>query len=472
MLDSCRDADAVREQRIKAEATLQNRQNDRDRLRRQRDEQELRLQEADARLADARSQWAECLSALGLGEDLAPETVREAFASMENSLAAEASLERAQAEITQHREEIEALRAPLRDILQSTNRTVADNGDWLEALDTCLDDAARMEEAQRERERLELRITEENDACRAANAALDEALAGESALFTLAEAQDAEDFLRKAAALAEQRDIRRRQADLEDTLRLAAGDTPLDVFLESFNGQTQEEQERDSSAARSELADSVAEEQNLAEEVAALAARVENLGHTEKPADLAQQKALLQESMNRTARLWARATLARAVLLQAKRNFEKERQPQVIRLASTLFESMTGGQWHGISTSLENRELHILSASGESVDPDILSRGAQEQAYLALRLAYIQNHAAQASPLPIIMDDVLVNFDPERAQRTARVFVDLCEGRHGPAHQLIYFTCHPHVADMLRETQAGSALFTVENGTISRCGTD
>lgn len=206
--------------------------------------------------------------------------------------------------------------------------------------------------------------------------------------------------------------------------------------------------------------------------MAALAARVENLGHTEKPADLAQQKALLQESMNRTARLWARATLARAVLLQAKRNFEKERQPQVIRLASTLFESITGGQWRGISTSLENRELHILSASGESVDPDILSRGAQEQAYLALRLAYIQNHAAQASPLPIIMDDVLVNFDPERAQRTARVFVDLCEGRHGPAHQLIYFTCHPHVADMLRETQAGSALFTVENGTISRCGTD
>ena len=289
---------------------------------------------------------------------------------------------------------------------------------------------------------------------------------------TLAEAQDAEDFLRKAAALAEQRDIRRRQADLEDTLRLAAGDTPLEDFLESFNGQTQEEQERASSAARSELADSVAEEQNLAEEVAALAARVENLGHTEKPADLAQQKALLQESMNRTARLWARATLARAVLLQAKRNFEKERQPQVIRLASTLFESITGGQWRGISTSLENRELRILSASGESVDPDILSRGAQEQAYLALRLAYIQNHAAQASPLPIIMDDVLVNFDPERAQRTARVFVDLCEGRHGPAHQLIYFTCHPHVADMLRETQAGSALFTVENGTISRCGTD
>ncbi|MCI7567997.1 MAG: AAA family ATPase [Desulfovibrio sp.] len=472
VLDNCRDADAVREQRIKAEAALRNRESDRDRLRRQRDEQDARLQEADARLAEARSQWAECLSSLGLGEELAPETVREAFASMENSLAAEAALERAQAEITQSREEIDALRAPLRDILQSTGTSVADDADWLELLDACLDDAVRTDEARRERERLELRITEENDACRAAKAALDEALAGESALFALAEAQDAEDFLRKAAALAEQRDISRRRADLEDTLRLAAGDTPLEAFLDSFNGQTQEEQERDSSATRNELADSVTEEQNLSEEVAALAARVENLGHTGKPADLAQQKALLQESMNRTARIWARASLARAVLLQAKHNFEKERQPQVLRLASSLFESITGGQWSGISASLESRELHILSASGESVDPDILSRGAQEQAYLALRLAYIQNHAAQATPLPIIMDDVLVNFDPERARRAARAFVDLCEGRHGPAHQLIYFTCHPHVAEMLRETQTGSALFTVENGAISRSCTE
>ena len=57
-------------------------------------------------------------------------------------------------------------------------------------------------------------------------------------------------------------------------------------------------------------------------------------------------------------------------------------------------------------------------------------------------------------------------------RRAARAFVDLCEGRHGPAHQLIYFTCHPHVAEMLRETQTGSALFTVENGAISRSFTE
>lgn len=469
VLECCRDADAVREQRIKAEATLHNRQNERDRLRRQRDEQELRLQEADAHLDDCRSRWTVCLSALGLGSDLAPETVREAFASMENCLAAEAALERAQAEIAQSREEIEALRKPLRDILQAIGTPIAEDADWLELLDTSLDEASRMEEARRERERLDQRITEEDDACRAAGAALEEAQAGEKALFTLAEAQDAEDFLRKAAALAEQRDTRRRQADLEDTLRLAAGDTPLESFLDSFNGQTQEEQEHDSTTTRDALADSVAEEQRLTEEVAALAARVENLGLTEKPADLAQQKALLQESMNRMARNWARAALARAVLLQARHNFEKERQPQVIRLASTLFENITGGQWRGISASLESKELHILSASSASVDPDTLSRGAQEQAYLALRLAYIQNHAVQAAPLPIIMDDILVNFDPERARRAARAFVDLCEGRHGPAHQIFYFTCHPHVAEMLQETQTGSALFAVDNGTISRC---
>ena len=79
--------------------------------------------------------------------------------------------------------------------------------------------------------------------------------------------------------------------------------------------------------------------------------------------------------------------------------------------------------------------------------------------YLALRLAYIQDHAAQAGPLPVIMDEVLVNFDPQRAERTARAFVELTGGGQGKAHQLLYFTCQPHMAEMLRKAEPQAALF-------------
>ena len=112
------------------------------------------------------------------------------------------------------------------------------------------------------------------------------------------------------------------------------------------------------------------------------------------------------------------------------------------------------------------RSLTVLPEQGEPVSPENLSRGAREQAYLALRLAYIANHAAHAAPLPIIMDEVLVNFDPRRAERTARAFVELTGGGQNEAHQLFYFTCQPHMAELLRKAEPHAALFHVENGSI------
>ena len=69
--------------------------------------------------------------------------------------------------------------------------------------------------------------------------------------------------------------------------------------------------------------------------------------------------------------------------------------------------------------------------------------------------------------LPVIMDDVLVNFDPDRALRTAQTFGDLASSQEGsPGHQLLYFTCHPHMADMLRKAVPGVGLYVMERGTI------
>jgi len=41
-------------------------------------------------------------------------------------------------------------------------------------------------------------------------------------------------------------------------------------------------------------------------------------------------------------------------------------------------------------------------------------------------------------PLPIVMDDILVNFDQDRAARAARSIEQLSR-----TCQIIYFTCHP-----------------------------
>ena len=204
----------------------------------------------------------------------------------------------------------------------------------------------------------------------------------------------------------------------------------------------------------------------MGDKVSTLRSGVAALSHNEELAQLQQEAAALEEAMQRMAYDWSRRALARAILEAAKRNFERERQPEVIRLASEIFARITGRRWLGISASLEDKTLNILPAQGEALAPENLSRGAREQAYLALRLAYIKNHASHAVPLPIIMDEVLVNFDPQRAERTARAFVDLTDSGSSKGHQLLYFTCQPHMVDLLRKAEPGATLFCVEQGQI------
>jgi uncharacterized protein YhaN len=75
---------------------------------------------------------------------------------------------------------------------------------------------------------------------------------------------------------------------------------------------------------------------------------------------------------------------------------------------------------------------------------DELSRGTSEQLYLALRFGLIEEFARHGEPLPVVMDDILVNFDADRAARAASAIRDLAS-----RHQVLYFTCHRWTAELL-----------------------
>ncbi|MCH8831671.1 MAG: hypothetical protein IID00_02860 [Chloroflexi bacterium] len=84
--------------------------------------------------------------------------------------------------------------------------------------------------------------------------------------------------------------------------------------------------------------------------------------------------------------------------------------------------------------------------------PSELSQGTREQLYLSLRFGLIREFGEQTVSLPVVVDEVLVNFDPGRARRTAEAFVELSE-----TNQILVFTCHPETVaiftDVAPETQ-------------------
>ena len=88
--------------------------------------------------------------------------------------------------------------------------------------------------------------------------------------------------------------------------------------------------------------------------------------------------------------------------------------------------------------------MRVETEDGEGRFTEELSRGTAEQLYLALRFGPIEEFARHAEPLPVVMDDILVNFDAERAARAADAIRDLAT-----RHQVIYFTCHAPTAELL-----------------------
>jgi len=72
------------------------------------------------------------------------------------------------------------------------------------------------------------------------------------------------------------------------------------------------------------------------------------------------------------------------------------------------------------------------------------------------------HHASPSiEPLPLVMDEVLVNFDPDRARRTAELIADVAQ-----RNQVLLFTCHPETLALFRQVDPEIAVVGLDNGVI------
>ncbi|WP_437913033.1 AAA family ATPase [Sorangium sp. So ce302] len=80
------------------------------------------------------------------------------------------------------------------------------------------------------------------------------------------------------------------------------------------------------------------------------------------------------------------------------------------------------------------------------VDVTGLSDGTRDQLYLALRLASLEHHARTGEPMPLILDDILIHFDDDRARAALAVLGELAG-----TTQVLFFTHHARLCELARE---------------------
>ncbi len=197
-----------------------------------------------------------------------------------------------------------------------------------------------------------------------------------------------------------------------------------------------------------------AERDDLVRQESSLDTQAEALIGEADTSRLRQRLADAEGALGADARRWLVLRTAAELLVQTRAAYEAKHRPAVLSRAETLFVEWTGEEYSGFDRLAESGLVGVVSASdGKSVPLVGLSRGTAEQLYLAMRFALVEHLATQQEPLPLVMDDVLVNFDPERAERVARTIEQVATER-----QVIYLTCHAEVA--LRPTRTSSWVAT------------
>jgi hypothetical protein len=123
---------------------------------------------------------------------------------------------------------------------------------------------------------------------------------------------------------------------------------------------------------------------------------------------------------------------------QANSQLRERFSPALNREASRIFAELTGGTWSELALSKD----FSASISGDGPLPRsalYLSAGTADQLYLAVRLAMCQ---LTLPDCPILLDDVLANFDDARAEKALSYLKEL-----GSQRQILLFSCHQREAD-------------------------
>ena len=450
---------------IELHGEVEQRVRDRTSAEAERDNARLQFAEAKQQLDAVQNEWKERLQGYGLRDTFTPDTVaklQEQVKTGRSHLANVRSWRQRVGAIQEDIDEYIDAVSPLAAVFgvaldRNDPRTVAD------AADRLIDLYSEVE--GKDRDRTDADIDRENAVrqLEARKSAFRKASQEREQLLSSGGAVDGEDFRRRAEFHQQRNDLEAKRIEARGRLqRISGPGEPLNSLtaeLRSADRQTVDAEIRRLEEERAE-ADSTIEK--LSTERGSIQTERNGLMNEEESSALRLQRNVLLEQIQVHAHEWTKLTIARNLLKEARRKFEQERQPGVVRHAQTFFADITQGRYRQVYAPLGQQTITVNDSDGLRKEPSQLSRGAREQLFLSLRFGLIRELGQRTEPLPVVVDEVLVNFDRDRAFRAALAFMELSR-----TNQVLVFTCHPSVVGLFQRaaSEAGEKAPHVEEIT-------
>jgi len=173
-------------------------------------------------------------------------------------------------------------------------------------------------------------------------------------------------------------------------------------------------------------------------------------GAGDEAARCLQEKHTQAEKARVLAGRYARLQVATSLLRLAMARYQEESQGAVLKRAEALFSKLTRGRYEKLRVEFESEGATIRCVRGGEavqVKERVMSDGTLDQLYLALRLASIEQHLTLQEPMPLVLDDIFINFDDGRAQAGIEVLAEFAEKT-----QVLLLTHHGRNLELARKT--------------------
>ncbi|MEM8666402.1 MAG: AAA family ATPase [Planctomycetota bacterium] len=250
--------------------------------------------------------------------------------------------------------------------------------------------------------------------------------------------------------------------ELENQLSLLAGDAALDAFIERAGKQQAETLERELAQAENELENQRQQQSELQQQVGAVQHEINRIDGGAQASELVQTIQFTAGELSRDCEEYAKAKIASLLLRRAIDHYRQAHQSPILQHANRYFQQLTCDAYRELRPDYDSKgrtTLFGLQSSGEAVPAALMSEGTADSLYLALRLASLEYQIGLSKPIPLVIDDCLIQLDDERAAAALKAFSDLSEKT-----QVILFTHHQHVLDLAKHRLASDDFHTHELG--------
>ncbi len=423
---------------------------------------------AAVELKKAKSSWSDALESLGLSRSMSPSTVKTLKSRYEQLQASARRLDQLQEEQQQRQQERRSIANRIENLYfeamesnredrwsdEADEEALVDERmmarmrsgpvDQLKHLEEELSRQMEWVECRRELKEQDLQLKKQQNTC---ELSLELGEQQRRSLWVKCGVESAEQFNQFVDRKSELTEANQQHTELDYTItQMIGAHFGQEEIAEEIEGATVGDLEKRWESLTAQISETENRVSQLQIQKGELTQQMKHLAEDGRLAVCQIELGCVERKIESVIRRWQALATASFLLQDVCAAFEKERQPETLREASNFLEQLTNGKYKRVWTPLGTNQLKIDDAGGEPIRLEFLSRGTREAVFVALRLSLVATYARRGVALPLVLDDVLVNFDQDRAlyaAKTLKSFSDL-------GHQVLMFTCHQHIVEMFK----------------------